>query len=94
MSNKRYYTNVIPTSLYYKLLEKGMPALLETYAEVFDWLITKGVSISIFPDRYDNVGDDMWRYICCGKCTYGSASAKGWIETANDALHTTIEQLI
>ena len=94
MSNKRYYTMTIPTSLYYKLLEKGMPALLETYAEVFDWLITKGVSISIFPDRYCSVDDNMWRYACYGEYTYGTASAKGWIETANDALRTTIEQLI
>ena len=94
MSKKRYYTNVIPTSLYYKLLEKGMPVLLETYAEVFDWLITEGVSISIFPDRYCSVDDNMWRYACYGECTYGTASAKGWIETANDALHITIEHLI
>ena len=94
MSNKRYYTMTIPASLYYKLVKKKMPLNIITYAGVFDWLMTKGVSISIFPDRYDNVGDDMWRYTCCGKCTYGPASAKGWIETANDALHTTIEHLI
>ena len=94
MSNKRYYTMTIPTSIYYKLVKKKMPLNIITYAGVFDWLITKGVSISIFPDRYDNDGDDMWRYTCYGKCTYGTASAKGWIETANDALRTTIEQLI
>ena len=94
MSNKRYYTNVVPTSLYFKLLDKGMPTNIITYAEVFDWMITKGISISIFPDRYDNDCDDMWRYTCYGKCTYGHASTKGWIETANDALRTTIEHLI
>ena len=94
MSKKRYYTNVIPTSLYYKLVKKKMPLNIITYAGVFDWLITKGVSISIFPDRYCSVDDNMWRYACYGECTYGTASAKGWIETANDALRTTIEQLI
>ena len=94
MSKKRYYTNVIPTSLYYKLVKKKMPLNIITYAGVFDWLITKGVSISIFPDRYCSVDDNMWRYTCYGECTYGTASAKGWIETANDALRTTIEQLI
>ena len=71
-----------------------MPLNIITYAGVFDWLITKGVSISIFPDRYCSVDDNMWRYACYGECTYGTASAKGWIETANDALRTTIEQMI
>ena len=94
MSNKRYYTMTIPISLYYKLVKKKMPLNIITYAGVFDWLITKGVSISIFPDRYCSVDDNMWRYACYGECTYGAASARGWIETANDALRTTIEQLI
>lgn len=94
MSKKRYYTNVIPTSLYSKLLEKGMPVLLETYAEVFDWLITKGVSINIYPDCYSYDGNDMWRYTCYGKRNYVAANANGWIKTANDAINATIEQLI
>ena len=38
----KYYTNVVPTYFYSKLLEKGMPVNLVTYAEVFDWLMTKG----------------------------------------------------
>ena len=92
----KYYTNIVPTSIYSKLLEKGMPVNLVTYAEVFDWLITKGVSINIHPDRYSYCeDDDMWKYTCFGKSNYCSVNAiKGWIETANDAILCTIEQLI
>ena len=94
MSNMKYYTNVVPTSLYSKLLEKGMPVNLVTYAEVFDWLIAKGVSINIYPDLYSYDGNDMWRYTCYGKRNYVAANANGWIKTANDAINATIEQLI
>ena len=93
MTNK-YYTNIVPTHLYSKLLEKGMPISRMTYAEVFDWLITKGVSINIYPDRYSYDGNDMWRYTCYGKRNYVAANANGWIKTANDAINATIEQLI
>lgn len=55
MNNIKYYTNVVPTSLYSKLLEKGMPVNRETYAEVFDWLGTKGIIVHIHPDRYHYV---------------------------------------
>lgn len=64
MSNMRYYTKVVPTSLYSKLLEKGMPELLETYAEVFDWLLEKSIHITF--DAFftfalaDNVGY-LWK---------------------------------
>ena len=64
MNNMRYYTKVVPTSLYSKLLEKGMPEILETYAEVFDWLLEKGIHITF--DAFftfalsDNVGY-LWK---------------------------------
>ena len=64
MSNIKYYTNVVPTSLYSKLLKKGMPELLKTYAEVFDWLLGKDIHITF--DVFftfalaDNVGY-LWR---------------------------------
>lgn len=90
----KYYTNIVPTHVYSKLLEKGMPISCVTYAEVFDWLITKGVSINIYPDRYSYDGNDMWRYTCYGERNYVAANANGWIKTANDAIHATIEQLI
>ena len=90
----KYYTNVVPASLYSKLLEKGMTELLETYAEVFNWLITKGVCISIFPDKGSINEDDIWRYTCEGKQNFVSTKAKKWIESANDAIRTTIEKLI
>ena len=101
----KYYTNVVPASLYSKLLEKGMPELLETYAEVFDWLMRKGVWISIFPDKgsisidfdldKESINaEDMWRSSCDGKQNFVSTEAKKWIESANDAIRTTIEQLI
>ena len=64
MSNMRYYTKVVPAPLYSKLLEKGMPELLETYAEVFDWLLERGIYITF--DAFftfalaDNVGY-LWK---------------------------------
>ena len=64
MSNIKYYTNVVPTSLYSKLLEKGMPEFLALYAEVFDWLLEKGIHITF--DAFftfalaDNVGY-LWK---------------------------------
>ena len=94
MSNIKYYTNIVPTSLYSKLLEKGMPVNLFPYAEVFDWLITKGVSINIYPSRGIINGDDKWRYACFGKRTFIPANTKGWLETANDAIYATIQKLI
>lgn len=94
MSRMKYYTNVVPASLYSKLLEKGMPVNLVTYAEVFDWLMTKGVSIIIHPDGYTYDGNSVWRYTCCGKKNYVAANSKDWINTANDAINATIEQLI
>ena len=94
MSNMKYYTNVVPIPLYSKLLEKGMPELLETYAEVFDWLIEKGICVNIHPDKYSHKSADMWRYTCYGESNYGPLSAtKGWIETANDAILCAIELL-
>ena len=95
MSNMKYYTNIIPAPLYFKLLDKDMPRLLGTYAEVFDWLLEKGICVNIHPDKYSHKSDDMWRYTCYGKSNYGPLSAtKGWIETANDAILCAIEQLI
>lgn len=94
MSNMKYYTNIVPTHLYSKLLEKGMPVNLVTYAEVFDWLITMGVSIIIHPDGYTYDGNNVWRYTCYGERNYVAANANGWIKTANDAINATIEQLI
>ena len=60
----KYYTNIVPTYAYSKLLEKGMPVNLVTYAEVFDWLMTNGVYIYIFPDKGGINEDDIWRYSC------------------------------
>ena len=90
----KYYTNVVPEYLYSRLLELGMPVNLVTYAEVFDWLITKGVSINIYPDRYSYDGNDMWRYACYGKRDYVAAKSNGWIKSANDAIHCILEHLI
>lgn len=91
----KYYTNIVPTHIYSKLLEKGMPVNLVTYAEVFDWLLDKGICVNIHPDRYIYMGDDMWRYTCHVDKLYGPLSAtKGWIETANNAILCVIEQLI
>ena len=90
----KYYTNIVPISLYSKLLEKGMPVNLITYAEVFDWLITKGVSINIYPYRGIVNGDDMWRHEYFGKRIFAPTIPKGWIETANDAIRTAFKELI
>ena len=49
MSIVKEYTSVVPKSLYEKLRENGMPALLETYAQVFDWLSRKGIKITLLP---------------------------------------------
>ena len=94
MNNMKYYTNIVPTSLYSKLLEKGMPVNLVTYAEVFDWLITKGISINIYPDRGIVNGDGMWRLQYFGERILAPTIPKGWIENANDAIRTAIKQLI
>ena len=94
MSNIKCYTNVIPTSLYSKLLEKGMPELLETYVEVFDWLGTKGIIVHIHPDRYHYRRIDMWRYVCYSRHKFASGIAYGWIKTADEAIRCAIEQLI
>ena len=92
MSNMKYYTKITPIPLYYKLLKKGMPISRMTYAEVFDWLLEKGICVNIHPDRYVYKGDDMWRYTCHGESNYGPLSAtKGWTETANDAILCAIE---
>ena len=101
----KYYTNIIPTYFYFKLVEKGMPVNLVTYAEVFDWLITKGVYIYIFPDKgsisidfdldKESINaDDIWRYTCDGKQNFVSTEAKKWIESADDAIDYTIEHLL
>lgn len=92
----KYYTNIVPTHIYSKLLEKGMPINRVTYAEVFDWLLEKAICVNIHPDRFCDEGDDMWRYNCHGQRTYGPVSAtKGWIKTANDAiLHAIATELI
>ena len=94
MSNIKCYTNVVPTSLYSKLLEKGMPELLETYAEVFDWLMTKGIIVHIYPDRYHYRRIDMWRYVCYNRHKFASGIAHGWIKTTDEAIRCAIEQLI
>ena len=105
MSSMKYYTNIVPTSLYSKLLEKGMPENSVTYAEVFDWLMTKGISINIniFPDKgsvsfcldKENIyGNDTGQYICFGKRNYAPVNAESWIESANDAIRDIIEHLI
>ena len=89
---KKHYTNIITAPLYFKLLEKGMPELLGTYAEVFDWLLERGICVTIHPDKYSHKSADMWRYTCYGESNYGPLSAtKGWIETANDAILCAIE---
>ena len=95
MSNMKYYTKITPIPLYYKLLKKGMPISRMTYAEVFDWLLEKGICVNIHPDKYSHKSADMWRYTCYGESNYGPLSAtKGWIETANDAIYATIQKLI
>ena len=94
MSNIKCYTDVVPTSLYSKLLEKGMPELLETYAEVFDWLMTKGIIVHIHPDRYHYRRIDMWRYVCYNRHKFASGIAHGWIKTTDEAIRCAIEQLI
>ena len=106
MSNMKYYTNVVPTPLYSKLLEKGMPESCVTYAEVFDWLLSKGISINIniFPpdkgsvcfclDKENIYGNDTGQYFCLGKRNYVPVNAESWIESANDAIRDTIEHLI
>ena len=86
MSNMKYYTKITPIPLYYKLLKKGMPISRMTYAEVFDWLLEKGICVNIRPEGYVYTGDDMWQYTCYG-------ATKGWIETANDAILHAIELL-
>ena len=105
MSNIKYYTNVVPTSLYIKLLEKGMPVNFKTYAEVFDWLLSNGISINIniFPpdkrsvsfclDKENIYGNDTGQYICLGKRNYVPVNAESWIESANDAIRDIIEHL-
>ena len=40
MSNKRYYTNVVPTSLYFKLLDKGMNVNLVGISDMYMNCIT------------------------------------------------------
>ena len=93
--SEKYYTNFVPEPLWFKLLDKGMPADYIAYAEVFDWLLEKGICVNIHPDKYSHKSADMWRYTCYGKSNYGPLSAtKGWIETANDAILCAIEQLI
>ena len=94
MSSMKYYTNVVPTHIYSKLLEKGMPELLETYAEVFDWLITKGINICIYPDRYSYERNETWRYVCYGKYNYTPSNSKEWVDIANDALYTVINHML
>lgn len=92
MTNIKYYTNIVPTYVYSKLLDKGMPISCVTYAEVFDWLLEKDMCINIHPDRYYYEGDDMWRYTCHSQHTYSpNRATKGWIKTANDAILHSIE---
>lgn len=94
MNNKTYYTNIVPTPLYSKLLEKGMPINRETYAEVFDWLGTKGIIVQIHPDRSNYRRIDMWRYICYSRHKFALGIAYGWIKTADEAIRCAIGQLI
>ena len=93
MSNM-YNTNIVSTTLYSKLLEKGMPVNRETYAEVFDWLGTKGIIVHIHPDRYHYRHIDMWRYVCYSRHKFTSGIAHGWIKTTDEAIRCAIEQLI
>lgn len=93
MSNIKYYTNIVPTSLYSKLLEKGMPFNRETYAEVFDWLGTKGIIVPNHPDRYHYRRIDVWRYVCYSRYKFASGIAYEWINTAGEAIRCAIEQL-
>ena len=105
MSNMKYYTNIVPTSLYSKLLEKDMPENCVTYADVFDWLLSNGISINIniFPpdkgsvsfciDKENIYGNDIGQYICFGKQNYVPVNAESWIESANDAIRDIIEHL-
>ena len=90
----KYYTNFVPEPLWYKLLEKGMPENCVTYAEVFDWLISKGIIVHIHPDRYHYRRIDMWRYVCYSRHKFASGIAHGWIKTADEAIRCSIEQLI
>lgn len=89
-----YNTNIVSTTLYSKLLEKGMPVNRETYAEVFDWLGTKGIIVHIHPDRYNYRRIDIWRYICYSRDKFASGIAHGWLKTADESIRCAIEQLI
>ena len=64
MSNIKYYTKITPEPLWFKLLDKGMPAEYTAYAQVFDWLLEKGICVNIHPDKYSHKSADMWRYTC------------------------------
>ena len=93
MSNM-YNTNIVSTPLYSKLLEKGMPVNRETYAEIFDWLGTKGIIVHIHRDNYHYRRIDIWRYVCYSRHKFASGIAHGWIQTTNEAIRCAIEQLI
>ena len=47
----RHFGSTISVELTERLIEKGMPELLETYAEVFDWFIRNGIYVTVVPER-------------------------------------------
>ena len=92
----KYYTGTISNNLYNKLVVKGMPQLLETYAQVFDWLMSQGINIEITP-QWDNIrfcfkeDEYLWR-IFKGKYAYcGDDIEKDWLESAERAIEQALE---
>lgn len=104
----KYYTETIPPTLAEKLKEKGMPIETEgnniwcpSCAEVFDWLMGKGLSTEVYgrASGYDFVickeCDDATRGTRKSKPNYDGPNDGGcwgtWHEAASAAIERALE---
>ena len=98
----KYFTTTIPPTLAEKLKEKGMPIVLPkvifySYAEVFDWLMEKGLFVNIEPIwdfANERITEDFESVVIRrGSIHTPTPTAEGstWHEAATKAIEKAIE---
>ena len=85
----KYYAKVISKDIYNKLIDAGMPQLLETYAQVFDWIIGQGIFISVAHAKVEG-RDVCWYPIVNGKHPQ-AIDGRDWEHSAILAIEKALE---
>ena len=85
----KHYTDTISKDLYNKLVMAGMPQLLETYAEVFDWLMSeKGLVLHIWASGDEHTKSNM---VDIGRGVKNAVGEGTWHEATTKAIEKALE---